>query len=218
MSDLPRHVGLIPDGARRWARQNHCPYIESYALTMKGITRFVRFMFGQGVSSTSVYLLSKENLKRKPTDLEPIIVSEVDLLTKLLPPIVEQFGARVFHAGHGDLVPRHYAEAMSALCQRTLANTERRLYLLAAYNPLDELVAAFQRVGNPSIIFQHLWVPEALDLVIRTSGEYRISNFLPLQAGYAEFIFVQKHFNDLVEEDMEGFLDAYRERQRRLGI
>src|SRR2546423_15688549 len=85
---LPSSIGLIPDGTRRWAHQNQCTYTDAYIRTMLGITNFISFMFDQSISSLSVYLLSKENLLRKPSDLEPVLTSELDLLMKMLPPVV----------------------------------------------------------------------------------------------------------------------------------
>ncbi len=137
---LPGSIGLVPDGTRRWAHQNQSSYSDAYIRTMLGITNFISFMFDQSIPSLSVYLLSKENLLRKPFDLEPVLTSEVNLLMKMLPP-----------------------------------------------------------------------------LVIRTGGEHRLSNFLPLQAGYAEYIFIDKYFNDLTEQDLLGFLNEFQIRHRRYG-
>ena len=214
---LPSSIGLIPDGTRRWAHQSQCTYTDAYIRTMLGITNFISFMFDQSISSLSVYLLSKENLLRKPSDLEPVLTSELDLLMRMLPPVVAKFKAKVFHAGRKDLLPPNYAEALSTLCQYTADNAERRLYLLAVYNPLEELMGSFKHIGHQHIKIEDLWVPEALDLVIRTGGEHRLSNFLPLQAGYAEYIFIEKYFNDLTEQDLLGFLNEFQIRHRRYG-
>ncbi len=212
------HVGLIPDGLRRWARENNCSYLDSYQRAMNLLASFVRLMFSQRISSVSLYLLSKDNLKRDIEDLEPVIASEVRLLKDLFPPIVNQFKAKVIHAGKISILPEPYVKAISELCNLTLKNTHHRLYLLIGYDPLDELEVALQKSSNHHVLFQNLWVPEKLDLVIRTGSEYRLSNFLPLQAVYAEFIFEKKYFNSINEKDMQDFLRKYLARHRRFGL
>lgn len=217
LASVPKHVGIIPDGARRWAKEHRVSYLDSYMLAMQGITQFISFMFERGVSSLCIYLLSKENLRRPPSDLDPVFASEAHFLRELLPPIVDKFNCQVIHAGQMTLLPPDYAEALARLTRSTLARGRTRLYLLAAYDPFDEIAAA--RADNPHTIgIAQLWVPEPLDLVVRTSGERRLSNFLPLQAAYAEIIFTNKYFNDLCREDYAEFLQVYSSRIRRFGL
>lgn len=213
----PRHVGLIPDGTRRWAEIHSLLYSEAYAYTMKAIAHFVRIMYSEGVLSVSVYLLSKENLLRNSHDLNAVFDAETFLFKELLPQIMEEFNVKVVHAGSESLLPHQYGQALHLLVENTSIHQERKLYLLAAYNPIDEIEVASQRTESECISFNYFWVPEPLDLVIRTSGELRLSNFLPLQSGYAELIFTQQHFNDLSEKDMKNLLQVYMARKRRFG-
>ncbi|HEY1015506.1 MAG TPA: undecaprenyl diphosphate synthase family protein, partial [Herpetosiphonaceae bacterium] len=200
-------------------------YAAGDELTMRNIAGFASWMYRRGVEALSVYLISKENLRRPPADLDPVIATETWLAAELLPPLLREFDGRAACAGDLGLLPPGFAAALENLCRATAAASGPRLSLLTAYNPQEELaralrLAAARPAGNaPAAPFDlaDLWVPEPLDLVIRTSGEQRISNFLPLQCGYAELIFTPKHFNDLGEDDLNGFLDEYRARQRRFG-
>jgi len=140
------------------------------------------------------------------------------LFEYLLPPVVERNDVRVIHAGRSDLLPQNYKETLSALCSRTEFKTKKRLYLLAAYNPIDEIRIAIQKSNDRSIEINKLFVPEPLDLIVRSSGESRLSNFLPLQAGYAEIIIEPKHFNDMTTNDIYRYLTEYKNRNRRFGI
>lgn len=216
ISSVPTHVGLIPDGGRRWARQKSCSYLESYSVTMQLITRFIVYLFERNVSAISIYLLSKENLNRPQTDLEPVFISETELLNKLLPTVIDKFEVKTFVADNCDLLPIYYTEALRQLLEHSRNNQSRRLYLLVGYNPFDELEFVLSDKKKP-ITLECLWVPEKVDLLIRSSGECRISNFLPLQSAYAELIFLQKHWNDLSEQDIEESLRKYQIRSRRFG-
>lgn len=211
------HFGLIPDGTRRWARNNNYDLFEAYVIAMKKISDFLDALFEQGVSSISVYLLSTDNLKRKPEYLVPVIDAEIMLFEKLLMPVVDKYDVRVIHAGRSELLPRNYKESLEFLCSQTSSKNSRRLYLLAAYNPIDEIAYAINKTVQGEVSMKDFFVPEMLDLIVRSSGESRLSNFLPLQAGYAELIIEQKHFNDMSMLDIYHYLTEFENRNRRFG-
>lgn len=213
----PKHVGLIPDGGRRWARTHKKTYLQSYQLVMENVAEFVKFMFTQGATTLSIYLLSKENLRRPADELEPVIEAETYLLEHLLPPLANLLNIRIIHAGQTYPLPTQFAEALAKLCTNTASYRKHKLYLLIAYDPHDELAEACEHWDRQTEILPHLWVKEPLDLVIRTSGENRLSNFLPLQAGYAEYIFIPKHSAELLTDDISACLDEYNIRHRRFG-
>jgi len=217
MNNTLRHFGLIPDGTRRWAQENNYNLFDAYMLTMNKISAFLNTLFEQDVLVVSVYLLSTENLKRIPEHLDPVIDTEIFMFEKLLPTVVEQNDVQVIHAGKSDLLPVNYQKALSVLCSKNNKNTKKRLYLLAAYNPIDEIKIAINKSGEKTFDVSSLLVPELLDLVVRSSGESRLSNFLPLQAGYAELIIEPKHFNDLKREDVYQYLAEFNRRKRRFG-
>ncbi len=217
MNSILNHFGLIPDGTRRWAKENDRNLLDAYILAMDGISKFVSILFQNEIQAASVYLLSTDNLIRKPEQLQPVIDAEVYLLDSLLPPLANLFDVQIHHAGRIDLLPNSYKEKLHNICLQTKDLKKKRLYLLAAYNPIDEIQIALNNSIGSAIDINKLSVPEKLDLIVRSSGESRLSNFLPLQAGYAEIIIEQKHFNDITEEDVKKYLTEFQIRKRRFG-
>lgn len=214
---IPHHVGMIPNGTRRWAKQNNTDFETAYMLGVKKTFEFIRFMFEKDVKAVSIYGLSVDNLNRPQTELEKVFKSEEHAIRNLLPQLLTRFKTKVKHAGDIKKLPTSYATAIQKACEYTKDNQDRTLYLLAAYDAVEEVYEAAKRSENYQTLFENLWVPEKIDLLIRTSGEYRISNFLPLQVAYAELTFCQGGINDLTEKDWQSCLDQYQQRLRRFG-
>lgn len=210
----PVHVGLVVDGVRRWARQRNVPLAEAYRSAMLRVLTVGNFFFHRGTQSLSVYLLSKDNLARPPADLQAALEGETLFLRDDLPCFQAKWECAVRHAGTASLLPRSYDDALVQLASKH-HNASRTLFVLAAYDPWDELAAALAR--DEGELMKSLWVPEPLDLIIRTSGERRLSGFLPLQSAYAELCFLRKHVNDLTTQDCGRALRWYLKRHRRFG-
>lgn len=214
------HLGLIPDGARRWARQNETTYYDSYWIAMTKLVGFLDAAYQQDVLIQSVYLLSTENLKRTPTDLDPVFATEERLLKELLPGLCKKWDCSVHHAGVKGLLPPSYGDAVDQVCTQfpdTSDRGKRKIYLLIAYSPWDELRHAIGCSPDPLDFKQHLWVTENVDLVIRTAEGQLVSNFLPLQSGYAELCFVSALFNDVETEDIVRIIADSNSKSRLLG-
>ncbi len=215
---VPKHVGLIPDGTRRWSRKNCCGLLEAYNMTMEGIVRFIDRSFRLGVNSLSIFLLSSNNLKRKAAEVDAVLTAEELLLQSKLPPLVRSLEVQVYHAGRADLLPSGYATALSALCSGSTGRVEKRLYILAAYDPLDELFHCLRSEHSNSLQMERMWVPEPIDLVIRTGGEPRLSGFLPLQCSYAELVFLPDLFNDTPLNSLTEPILSFASTKRRFGV
>lgn len=208
----PFHIGLIPDGTRRWAKKNNKDYGEAYWHAMQKLVKLMSAIFESGVQIQSIYLLSRENLHRSQFDLEPVLKMEQQFLEELLPRFCQKWECSVQHAGLADLLPKSYSDALSTIVNNTnkyLVENKRKVYLLAAYSPWDEIEYAISINARPGFIRESLWVAENLDLVIRTGYGQLISNFLPLQAGYAELHFINKLFNDLDVNDILWPIENY---------
>ena len=208
------HVGLIGDGVRRWAKLNNIKLKDAYIAAMNNVATFVDFFFNNSADILSLYMLSKDNLNRPKEVLQAAIDGETIFFKTVLYDLVKKWDCSVYLAGNLELLPEEYLES---ICQLTKLSSSksRKIYLLAGYSPIDEIQQAIRRGG---INFQNsLWVQEPVDILIRTSAEYRISNFLPLQIGYAEFFFLKKHINDLNVDDYRLVLKNYYKRNRRFG-
>ena len=181
---------------------------------MNNVATFVDFFFNNSADILSLYMLSKDNLNRPKEDLQVAIDGETIFFKTILYDLVKKWDCSVYLAGNPELLPEEYLESIRQLAKLSSSNL-RKIYLLAGYSPIDEIKQAIRRGG---INFQNsLWVREPVDIVIRTSGEYRISNFLPLQIGYAELFFLKKHINDLNVDDYRLVLENYHKRNRRFG-
>jgi undecaprenyl diphosphate synthase len=216
---LPKHVGLIPDGTRRWSKKNHVDLNQAYKLAMNEIANFMTIMFDSGVSALSIFLLSKENLARSLADLDAVLDAEIYFFEDILPKLLKQYKVRVKAVGRRDLMEMSpYWKALDKICQETREEYNKTIYLLVAYSPFDEICSVEKKWLTPETLLKHLWVPQPLDLIIRTGGDKRISNFLPLQASYAEFHFIDKQFNDVTAEEWNACLLDYQSHERRFGV
>jgi undecaprenyl diphosphate synthase len=215
---LPAHVGLIPDGTRRWARRSKVPLLEAYNLAMTGINNFIEDSVELGVQAVSVFLLSAENLSREAGEIAAVLNAETTFIRDTLPQLADLHQIRVKHAGRKDLLPSEMSEAIRNLESYSEQFSASRLYLLAAYNPLDEIRLSAENNLSAEKVITQFWVPELVDLVIRTGGDSRLSNFLPIQCGYAEIIIVDKLFNDTERQELRSYIQAFEPQRRRFGI
>ncbi len=201
------HVGLIADGNRRWAKRNNADYLSAYKLTMINIDKFLRETFDYGIKIVSVYLLSKDNLSRQREDLQAVIDAETYFVSEVLPQLCNNYECRVYMAGNPSLIPDRLLKATQEICRTTTSFNKFDLYLLIGYDPFDELEAALSK-NKHAFSFTNFWVPKKLDCIIRTAGgPTLLSNFLPIQSGYAQINMIDKYFNDCETKD---FLEIYR--------
>ncbi len=215
-----KHVGIIPDGNRRWARQNNIDLEEAYWLAMRKITDCAEALFNAGVQSLSVYLLSKDNILRGRDDLHAVVIAETRLLRELVPALQRDLGVRVYHAGNPASLDPDFRAALEAVCEpgNGVNDPFPRLYLLAGYDAYEEVTDARAAIGpDPEQLLASLSVPVSLDLVIRSGRDQRFSGFLPLQCKYAEFFFEPYFFPDITPARALEILDEFQNRSRRFG-
>jgi undecaprenyl diphosphate synthase len=216
MNPLLHHLGIIPDGTRRWAKREGVSYQYAYRISMSKLETILGLVFAKGIKSVSIYMLSTENLKRTLEDLQPVFTNEEYFIRETLPLLCQKWQCLVVHAGIKSGLPLSYVDALDSLVISTnYTKPQHTLYLLANYNPWDEIVNACNRKQCDEIRTA-MWVPESLDLVIRTGTGQLLSNFLPLQSGYAELVFFEKYFNDIDETDIISVLSQFPQHGGRL--
>jgi undecaprenyl diphosphate synthase len=203
------HLGIIPDGSRRWAKKNNLTYYDAYVHAMKKLQHFIDIGFSSNIKIISLYGLSKENLNRPKSDLDAVFAAEHLFFSELLPPICKKWQCKVIHAGVLEGLPDFFCEGLTNLCESTSKEETRKLYLLVGYNPMDEIKQAIAKSKSIDFFEENLWIKEKIDLVIRTAYTCLLSNFAPLQSGYAELCFIQKLFNDMDENDYQNALQSY---------
>jgi short-chain Z-isoprenyl diphosphate synthase len=233
-SRLPRHVGVIHDGHRRFARMSGLPdYATSYR---QGMDKFVEFLGWCGdleIPAVTCWLLSKENLARPAAELDPYYDVLIDLMERL--PETTGDPLRIGVIGSLDLLPDRLVAATRRLTERA-PEGNRRLTIALAYGGRQEIVDAVRDlVGklaaegttaetmadriDAGAIARHLYTADLPDpdLVIRTSGESRLSGFLLWQAAYAEYSFVDVHWPAFRRVDFLRSMRDFTLRERRFG-
>lgn len=225
--NIPTHVGLIMDGNRRWAKQNGRPTFEGHYRGYEKLSDCADWFFLRGVKFLSVFAFSTENWDRAK--------EEVDYLMNLLKrAILEQAdtaikkGYRLMISGRIDDLPGKLPTACREAMAKTANGKNGTLNICLNYGGQPEIADAVKRIvadGVPADkiteakISEYLYNSEIpnLDMVVRTSGEQRLSGFMLWRASYSEFLFLQKHWPDFEESDVEFILEEYAKRQRRFG-
>jgi short-chain Z-isoprenyl diphosphate synthase len=234
-SRLPCHIGVIHDGHRRYARSERLPdYASSYRVGMRKFVDLVHWAEELEIPAVTCWLLSKDNLSRPAEELEPYYDVLVDLF-EALPHAVAGSDTRVRFIGSLDLLPARVVEAAKRLEEECLTGT-RRLTIALAYGGRQEIVDAARDLVShlagdgvaademadaidAESLAAHLYTADLPDpdLVIRTSGEARLSGFLLWQAAYAEYSFVDVYWPAFRRIDFLRALRDFSNRERRFG-
>ncbi|MCX6502152.1 MAG: isoprenyl transferase [Microbacterium sp.] len=231
---VPQHVAMMIDGNRRWARQlGYATAAHGHRAGAAKMREFLRWCDDVGVRVVSLYLLSVDNVnKRDSQELDDLL----EIIAELAAELSEERDWRVQHVGRADLLPPELAAALAEAERRTATRTGMHVNLAVGYGGRGEIVDAVrsiitqhdQRGGSleelaasltPEQIGEHLYTggqPDP-DLVIRTSGEQRLSDFLLWQSAHSEFYFVEALGPDLREVDFLRAIRDYAKRDRRYG-
>lgn len=216
------HLAIIPDGNRRWARaqklhpwKGHEQAIENF----RSITEWCRDDPRVGI--LTVWCFSTENWKRNPEEVQKLMAILEQYLQKERKGFMEK-NTRFLHSGRKDRLPPSLVSLMEEVENETTDQTDFTLHLAVDYGGKDEVLRAIEKMGSDASeekLRSHLDHPELpdLDLIIRTSGEQRTSNFFLWQSTYAEWIFSEKLFPDFTAEDLENAVTDFTERSRRFG-
>ncbi len=222
------HVAIIMDGNRRWAEQRGLPTLEGHRAGVKSIRPTVEYLAKQGVKYLTVYGFSTENWSRPKDEVEGLFRLFIEVLDKEISELNE-VGIRVRHLGRLDGLPVNVQGAIKRAVELTSDNTSLTLNLAINYGGRQEIVDAIHSClvewkDAPSYLDEEVFsrylytdgMPD-VDLVIRTAGEFRLSNFLIWQTAYSEYYFTDALWPDFDTKELEKALQAYGERQRRFG-
>jgi undecaprenyl diphosphate synthase len=223
----PRHVAIIMDGNGRWAKKRHLPRLIGHNAGSENIRPVVKIFADYGVKYLTLYMFSTENWNRPRIEvagLLSLLARKIDQETQAF----HQENIRLVHLGRLDRLSQKLREKVQAAVELTKNNTGLTLCLAFDYGGRDEIVQAARRIADAgipgnnideSLFVRYLYgtdVPDP-DLVIRTGGESRLSNFLIWQAAYSELYFTPVLWPDFGVEDVEEALSEYKRRQRRFG-
>jgi undecaprenyl diphosphate synthase len=228
--DLPevaRCVAIIMDGNGRWARRRRLSVAAGHRAGTRALRRTVEAAIDLGVESLCVYAFSTENWSRPPAEIEALMEIFVETIERELPDLARE-GVRTRFIGRRDRATPSLRAKMDALEDETAANETLQLWIAFDYGGRAEIVEAARRLAEEGIdprdvdenaIAARLYAPEMRepDLLIRTSGEERISNFLLWQLAYTELVFVDTLWPDFGERQLREALAEYASRRRRFG-
>ncbi|MYL28367.1 isoprenyl transferase [Halobacillus halophilus] len=228
---LPKHVAIIMDGNGRWAKNRGMPRIAGHKEGMGVVKRIVSYASDLGVRVLTLYAFSTENWKRPKNEVEFLMKLPVDFLNTYLPELIEK-NVQVRTIGDFDVLPPHTKKAVQEAIERTKDNDGLVLNFALNYGSRFEMVHAVRQIAekvkegalDPSDISEEMFSSELYtseliepDLLIRTSGEQRLSNFLLWQLAYAEFWFTEVYWPDFNESHFEKALYDFQNRKRRFG-
>ena len=243
--DFPKHIAIIPNGNRTWARKNNLHITEGHNAGVEVLIKFARVIRKWGIHTGTVWGSSTENLsKRDP--------KEVANLLRLLVYVIEtcaqeahEDGARLYHLGNKDLLPKEAVKRIQMWEEKTKNNEKHVANVAFAYGGHDEILRAmekaFAEVQSGKISFEDLRKPDGMyhekypyfafknyldtadqkypfpDLIIRTAGEYRLSGFMPWQSVYSEYYATEKLLPEMTEEEFMKAIIVYATRDRSFG-
>lgn len=229
--NFPEHIAIIMDGNRRWAKKKNLPIKLGHREGAKTLEKIVRYAKKIGIRYLTVYAFSTENWKRSK--------DEVDALMELLQRYLDDFAKKadtenikVVVLGDPEPFSESLRKSIHEAMERTKDNTGIIFNICLNYGGRDEIVKATKKIVTKikngeidvdditeNLISENLYtkdIPDP-DLMIRTSGEMRISGFLIWQLAYTEFIFLEKYWPDFDEDDLENCIEIYQKRNRKFG-
>ena len=226
---LPQHVAIIMDGNGRWAHERNLPRVEGHrrgADSVRTITRQARRL---GLQKLTLYAFSEQNWGRPPEEVAALMTLLRDYLINERDEIMEN-GVRLTTVGNTSRLPSPVLEPLNQLMAASANNSGMDLCLALSYGSREEMINGIKHLAGRVVAGEldlsditEAAVSSSLDatepdLLIRTSGEQRLSNFLLWQSAYTEFYFTDTMWPDFGESDFQLALDAFRQRERRFGL
>ncbi|MEI8230167.1 MAG: polyprenyl diphosphate synthase [Candidatus Peregrinibacteria bacterium] len=227
----PLHIAIIPDGNRRWAKaqslhpwKGHEKAIENFRMLTDWCQSDPR------IGALTVWCFSTENWKRDPKEVSKLMTLLEEYIIRERPNLQKE-KTRLVHSGRTDRLPASLVKLLKEVRKETEHFTEFTLNLAVDYGGKDEIIRATRKATEsyqlPTTNYQlpddpihpfldHPELPD-IDLIIRTSGEFRTSNFFLWQSAYAEWIFTEKLFPDFTANDLEKTVEEFERRKRRFG-
>src|SRR5438105_2267968 len=225
--DIAQSVAIIMDGNGRWAKRRGLPTAAGHRAGARTVRRIVEASIDVGIHDLAVFAFSTENWSRSDEEVDALMEIFAETIERELPDLAEQ-GVRVRFIGRRDRAPEDLRRRMDTMEDRTELNARLNLWVAFDYGGRAELVEAARRIVesgvdareiDENVFAANLYAPELPDpdLLIRTSGELRISNFLLWQLAYSELVFVDTLWPDFGPQQLREALAAYAQRRRRFG-
>ena len=231
LEKIPTHVAIIMDGNGRWAKKRNMPRVKGHYEGMQTVKKITKYASKLGIKYLTLYAFSTENWARPKEEVSYLMDLPEKMFTSFMPELMEN-NVKVEVIGVVEKLPENTRKAVEDAIEQTKNNTGLKLIFALNYGSKDEIVTAVKRIVqgaanneykveeiDEQLISDNLFTKDTPDpdLLIRTSGEQRISNFLLWQIAYSEFIFTKVAWPDFVEEEFYKALLEYQSRDRRFG-
>lgn len=226
-SALPQHVGYIIDGNRRWAKEHGLPVYEGHLAGYNALKDVAIATLETGVRYISAYVFSTENWKRDTDEVRRLLGLVLRLVSSDVP-MFNEYNIRLKVLGSKEGVSDKILKAIEKAEAATAENTGGEFALCFNYGGQLEITEAVKKIVQSGVsadditeelIAQNLYAPEVppIDILVRTSGEQRLSNFMLWRSAYSELLFLKKNWPDMTKDDVTSIMKEYSRRQRRFG-
>ena len=230
MENIPKHIAIIPDGNRRWAKEKGLITLEGHKKGLQQAIEISRKSRSLGVKVLTFWAFSNENWKRKKEEISYLM----DLYLKMIDINLDEAlkeEIKIIHLGRKDRIGENLRKKIKEAEEKTKNFNKYFLAVALDYSGRDEIIRMIKKIKNANVDLNILKEDEFNqfldtkdipypypDLVIRTSGEIRTSGFMIWQTAYSEWIFYPKYFPDFDSSDLENCIEEYKKRQRRFGV
>lgn len=225
---IPNHLGIIIDGNRRWAKEKGLPSFEGHKRGLEKVKKAGNWAWDRGVKILTIYCFSTENWKRSEKEVKYLMLLLGDVLKKEIIESYHKKGIKVKIIGQKERLSKSLRKLVDDAETLTKNNKKGTLNLAISYGGRVEIVEAVKKIVekkipankiNEELINKNLWTEgiDYPDLIIRTGGERRLSNFLTWQSAYSELYFIDKYWPAFGESDLDRALSDYSDRHRRFG-
>lgn len=227
MDKLPNHIGIILDGNRRWAKARSLHTFDGHKAGYENIKTIGDVFFARGIKFLTIFAFSTENWNRSKDEVKYLLRLADTVLTKETSAMHKK-GRRVLYLGIYDRLNKSLVNKIQKVEELTKNNTKGTVGICFNYGGQQEIADAMKAIMakgvkpeqiTPELISANIYHPEIppIDIVVRTSGEQRISNFMLWRSAYSEIMFVDKNWPDFDESDVDKVLEEYARRNRRFG-
>jgi undecaprenyl diphosphate synthase len=232
---IPKHIAIIMDGNGRWAQNRRLPRIAGHKEGMETVKKITKHANRLGVKVLTLYAFSTENWKRPEEEVSFLMQLPVDFFDTFVPELIEE-NVQVHVMGYEEYLPSHTQDAVKRAIEQTAQNDGLVLNFALNYGSRAEIITAIKQMANEvkedeldietiddDVVGEHLmtgFLPKELrdpELVVRTSGEERISNFLLWQLAYSELYFTKALWPDFDGDHLEAAIASFQQRNRRFG-
>jgi len=225
--NLPKHIILIPDGNRRWAAEHGLPIEVGHKRGMEVVIDLARAAQDWGIKYLTIWAFSTENWDRSPSEIRYLMKIFKELIKKFLKEFLEK-GVRLVHLGRKDRIPKFLRDTLEDAAKKTARNNNFVVNIALDYGGRDEIIRAVNKIVTGRNNGRKITETEFAkhldtngqpppDLIIRTSGEKRLSGIMSWQAAYAELYFEEVHLPDFTSEHLKKAILDYSSRKRRFG-